>query len=101
METLLKNPSKAQSTLTVSDMWNQWQKRHQDGRKLERWERNKIANFQTYDLAKVKLAELSSVHVTTWRDQRMKQVSAATVSREWNLMSGICQSAIRDLGVIE
>ena len=101
METLLKQPEVAQSTLTVSDMWNQWQERYQDGRKLERWERNKIAQFQTYDLAKAKLVELSSVHVTAWRDQRMKEVSAATVTREWNLMSGICQSAIRDLGLID
>lgn len=101
METLLKNPSKAQSTLTVSDMWNQWQARYQDGRKLERWERNKIAQFGKYELAKAKLSDLSSVHVTAWRDQRLKEVSAATVTREWNLMSGICQSAIRDLGIIE
>ena len=91
----------AESTLTVSDMWNQWQKRYQDDRKLEQWERNKIANFQTYELPKVKLAELPSVHVTTWRDQRIKQVSAETVTREWNLMSGSCQSsAISDLGII-
>ncbi|MDP3273459.1 MAG: site-specific integrase [Polynucleobacter sp.] len=101
METLLAKPVKAQSKLTVADMWNQWQARYQDGRKLERWERNKIAQFGKYDLAKVGLAELSSVHVTAWRDERMREVSAATVTREWNLMSGICQSAIRDLGLID
>lgn len=101
METLLAKPVKAQSKLTVADMWNQWQARYQDSRKLERWERNKIAQFGKYDLAKVGLAELSSVHVTAWRDERMREVSAATVTREWNLMSGICQSAIRDLGLID
>lgn len=102
MEVLLSNPGQQpENTLTVADMWNQWQKRYQDGRKLERWERNKIAKFHGYDLAKVKLCELSSVQVTAWRDQRLKEVSPATVTREWNLMSGICQSADRDLGLIK
>lgn len=97
---LRASPEEIASTLTVSDMWKAWQKRYQDGRKLAHWESNKINGFQQTDLAKVKLSELTSVHITSWRDGRLKQVSPATVTREWNLMSGICQSAIRDLGLM-
>ncbi len=49
-------------------------------------------------IAEVKVKELSSTHVATWRDNRLKQVSAASVRREWNLLSPACKVAIKEWG---
>lgn len=45
-------------------------------------------------IAKVKLRDLTSVHAAEWRDARLKKVSAASVRREWNLLSPACNVAV-------
>ena len=49
-------------------------------------------------IAAVKVKEISAVHAATWRDNRLKQVSAASVRREWNLLSPACKLAIKEWG---
>lgn len=45
-------------------------------------------------IAKVKLRDLTSVQVAEWREARLKKVSAASVRREWNLLSPACNLAV-------
>lgn len=47
-------------------------------------------------VANVNLKDLSSVHVSEWRDRRLKQVSSASVRREWNLLSPACNLAVKE-----
>jgi integrase len=49
-------------------------------------------------ISEVKVKELSSTHAADWRDKRLKQVSAASVRREWNLLSPACKVAIKEWG---
>ncbi len=47
-------------------------------------------------LANVALEALGSADIAAWRDRRLKAVSAASVRREWTLLSHACTVAVRD-----
>jgi integrase len=49
-------------------------------------------------IAEVSLRELDASHVASWRDRRLRQVSAASVLqlREWNLLSHACHVAVKE-----
>lgn len=52
------------------------------------------------DIGKLQLGELSSFHLAEWRDKRLLEVSAASVLREWNLLSHAFNIAINEWGWI-
>lgn len=47
-------------------------------------------------LIDLKLNELTPESFAAWRDRRLQEVSAATVNREWNLLSAVCNRARRE-----
>lgn len=47
-------------------------------------------------IASVKLAVLNQSHFAAWRDRRLESISAGSVLREWNLLSGACTRAINE-----
>lgn len=61
-----------------------------------RWEQIRIAKLQRDKIAKVRLPALTAPVVTDWRDRRLKEVSAASVRREWNMLSHACNIAVRE-----
>ena len=72
-----------------------------------RWERIRInammgtpaANGTKRDrdpLTHVRLPDLGPEHFAAWRDRRLRSVSAATVLREMNLLSAICNRAVKE-----
>lgn len=62
----------------------------------ERWERMRIGLLCRDELAKVKLADLAPEHFAGWRDRRLRAVSAASVRREWTLISHALNVAVRE-----
>jgi len=48
------------------------------------------------DLARVRLPDFGPEHVAAWRDRRLKEVSPASVLREWATLSAACNVAIRE-----
>lgn len=48
------------------------------------------------ELAEVSLSVISGKHVAEWRDARLKEVSVASVLREWNTLSSICTQAVKE-----
>ena len=50
------------------------------------------------DIAKVRLDELTPYHMAEWRDKRLVSVVAATVLREWGLISHAFNVAINEWG---
>lgn len=44
----------------------------------------------------IRLADLDSPHFAEWRDRRLKQVTPASVRREWNLLSAAINVAINE-----
>lgn len=61
-----------------------------------RWEEIRINKLKQDKLADVRLPKLTAPVVTDWRDRRIKEVSAASVRREWNLLSHACALAVRE-----
>lgn len=47
-------------------------------------------------VCRVRLVELNETHIAGWRDRRLRQVSPASVRREWSLLSNACQVAINE-----
>lgn len=47
-------------------------------------------------LALVRLPDLGPEHIAEWRDRRLKQVSAASVLREWATLSAMCNHAVKE-----
>lgn len=62
----------------------------------ERWERMRIGLLCRDDVAKVRLADLSAEDFAAWRDRRLRSVSAASVRREWTLISHALNVAVRE-----
>jgi len=62
----------------------------------ERWERLRLELIMRDPLASVRLNELSECDIAAWRDRRLKVVSAASVRREWNLLSHACSVAAKE-----
>ncbi|SEN92052.1 hypothetical protein SAMN05216404_108140 [Nitrosospira multiformis] len=56
-------------------------------KKGERWERLRIGMLCRDEITKIKLQELKTDHFATWRDRGLRSVSAASVLREWTLVS--------------
>lgn len=64
-----------------------------------RWEEVRLQAFEkTVPWAYRRLDEVSHTDVASWRDRRLREVSAASVAREWSLLSSVFQAAIRDWG---
>ena len=73
----------------------------------ERWERVRIERLvlgrdsvrdavPADALARVRLADLSAADFAAWRDRRLREVSAASVRREWTLLSHACSVAVKE-----
>lgn len=62
----------------------------------ERWERLRLNLIMRDELAGVRLPALNASHFASWRDRRLAQVSAASVRREWTLLSHALGVAVRE-----
>jgi integrase len=60
------------------------------------WETNKIKFLLEDPIAKVNLREFDETSAAAWRDRRLKSVSAGTVRREWNVLSNLCEVAVKE-----
>lgn len=61
-----------------------------------RWEVVRINKFLRSPLAPVRLASLDATHFARWRDESLKELAPASVRREWNLLSSVCSTAVRE-----
>lgn len=60
------------------------------------WEYKRISVLLKYKVAYVRLSDLDATHVARWRDERLQDVSSASVLRDWNLLSHACTIAVRE-----
>jgi integrase len=88
----LRAPVKA----TFGDLLAEYKKTVSVSKKGKRWEDVRIDALSRDAIAEVSLRELDASHVASWRDRRLRQVSAASVLREWNLLSHACHVAVKE-----
>lgn len=63
----------------------------------ERWERLRIELLRRdTKLSGIKLREFNATHAAAWRDRRLKEVSAASVRREWTILSHMANIAVKE-----
>jgi integrase len=60
------------------------------------WELWRVKAISNEPLGQVPLDELNQTHFVDWRDRRLEVVSAATVLRDWNLMSHALNIAVKE-----
>ena len=81
---------------TFGDLLGRYRDEVSATKRGERWERLRIGLMQRDAISAVHLRDLDAKHVAEWRDRRLGQVSAASVRREWNLLSAACNIAVRE-----
>jgi integrase len=85
---------------TVGAIFERFRDEVCDSRKGGRWDKVRINHLiKTAEFAKRRLDQLKFEDVRDWRDARLKQVSAPSVNREMNLISGIFRHAIEEWSV--
>lgn len=66
------------------------------GKKGERWERMRIGLLCRDEIAKVRPRDIGADDFAAWRDRRLRSVSAASVRREWTLLSHALTIAVQE-----
>lgn len=61
-----------------------------------RWEQIRIELIKRDELSGIKLSALDERSFADWRDRRLESVSAASVRREWNILSSACSIAAKE-----
>jgi integrase len=61
-----------------------------------KWERSRIAAIRQEKLAGIHCRELGARHFAEWRDEKLKQISPASVNRYMNILSHVCHVAVNE-----
>lgn len=88
---------KASAGDTVRAVFEQFRDEVSPQRRGSKWEICRIDRLlRTVDFADRRLDQITPEDLRDWRNDRLKEVSAASVNRELNLMSGIFSHAIKE-----
>lgn len=82
--------------ITFGELLDRYSREVSSTKRGAKWEKTRIELVKRDDLAKFKLALLDERHIAEWRDRRLKEVSAASVRREWNILSAACSVAVKE-----
>lgn len=83
---------------TFGELLNRYLDEVSPQKRGKRWEKIKIDMFNRQEIGSIKLSKLDAAVIAKWRDDRLKEVSSATVRREWNLLSSACNTAVKEWG---
>lgn len=93
---LRRSPEQVAADRSVADLLRRYLEEVTPGKPGARWEEMRIRLMLRDALAGVNLGRLGPEHVAAWRDRRLLAVTAASVRREWNLLSAAFNVAIRE-----
>jgi integrase len=83
--------------LKVKDLALRYMKEVSPTKDGEKWEVKRLNSLLDADpLAQVRTQRLSETNIAEWRDRRLKSVSGSTVNREWNLLSSVFSTAVKE-----
>ena len=82
---------------TVADLMARYAREVSPHKGGARWECTRLRTWpETHALFAGPVAALTAPALATWRDERLRTVTGATVNRELNLLSAVCNRAIRE-----
>jgi len=83
---------------TVGDLLDRYKKEITPSKKCAVIEGYRINKLKRRSIAEIRLSKLRSLDVATYRDERLKEVSASTCIRDISLLSNAIHIAIREWG---
>lgn len=83
---------------TFGDLMRRYGREVSPGKRGGAWELKRIGKLLDDPLGQVRLDALSAAHFADWRDRRLVEVTAATVLRDWNLISHALNIAVKEWG---
>lgn len=86
--------------MTFGDLLQKYMDEELEKKNPTRHEKNRIKSFLESSLARVPLTELRPLDFANWRDERLKTVKGSTVNRELGILSGICEHAVKEWGLM-
>jgi len=81
---------------TVADLLLRYQLEVSPTKRGYKWEKLRTDLMMRNDVSNVTLESINESHIARWRDDRLKVVSAASVRREWNLLSNAFTVAVNE-----
>lgn len=85
---------------TFGDIAQRYLKEVTPQKRGKREESYRIGRILQTRLSTIYLADLRSQDIADWRDERLKEVSSASVIREITTISAICNQAMREWGLL-
>jgi integrase len=86
---------------TLADAFERYATDVSTTKKGERWEVVRLRKIARHPIAQIKLGELAPSHLARWRDEQLKILAPASVSRELGLMRSVLEIARREWGWVE
>jgi len=87
--------------ISVSALFDRYMRDVTPKKRGRETEVKRLARFQRDELASVSLPQLKPAHLAAWRDRRLSEVSAASVLRDWSLLSHVFTVAVREWGYLK
>lgn len=81
---------------TVGDLLTRYANEVSCAKKGEDFELTRISSYQREPWSKLKIENITTQHFASWRDKRLKEVKGSTVNRDFNLISNVFQTAIKE-----
>ena len=99
-EYLLDNGEAVAARMTFGEVLERYAQEVSPSKRGRRWEETKVNRLRRDPIWSVRLGDLDAATFADWRDNRLTEVSAATVLREMNFLSAVMSCARRDWGLI-
>lgn len=93
---LMANKHSNTPSRPFSDLLERYSRDVSEHKRSRRWEQKRIDFLCQDKLAKVMLPDLSAEDFANWRDLRLREVSAATILRDWNILTHAINVAIKE-----
>lgn len=90
----------APKSLYFSDLITRYRDEETPKKRGCKSETYRLNRFLKDFIADVRVADLKPHHFAHWRDERMKQVQGASVRRELETLSAVCEMAVREWGLL-
>lgn len=81
---------------TMATLFDRYLDEVTPGKRGAHWEALRINAFKRDALASVALSTVAAPDIAAWRDRRLAAVSTASVLREMNIMTAICNRAVKE-----
>lgn len=81
---------------TLADLLQDYSDKESIKKKAPGWEQNRILFLQKDPLARMKIKDIGAPQIAEWRDRRLKETSAGTVLRDWNVISPAFTIAVKE-----